>query len=166
MRFLMMQVAMNKEFFIVIIIVVMGALIGVLYIYYEPINKYDKTVADFFGRDILKELKHKSNKEEIEISNQILNYAKEVSEGQVVDDSKLYKFYSPYSYNGCKRVELNVEMITCKISGDEGHLWVKTHYKRYDKNDEVFSFGSVPLSLWYIKKVNQKWVVENIKEPV
>ena len=169
MIYLEAENAMNKKSIVIILIFIFIILLILICVSSrnEISNQiYDETDLEYFGRDLLKELEYKASGEEIEIANQILSYAREIAGGNITDDSKVFKHYSPYSYTDCKSVDLQVEMITCKINGEEGHLWVKTSYDKYDEKGDIISYGSVPISLWIIKKENNEWVVIDIKEPI
>ena len=84
--------------------------------------------------------------------------------GNVKDDSVVYKHYSSCTMVDCKTSKLSIEMLTCIISEDEGHLWVGYSHKRYDSEGDLLSSSSVPRSLWYIKKEDDMWKVTAIRE--
>ena len=59
--------------------------------------------------------------------------------------------------------EVSFEFITCKISGNEGHVWVASTVLRHDKNGKTTSGGGRDmLTLWYIEKVEDDWCVVKV----
>ena len=141
-------------------------LIVSVHIYYkEPYRRYPEYEVDFFGNELLKELDYKPTQEELEIAEEIVQYSKDIADAKIVNEENIiYQYYSPYSYGGCVKVDLNIEILTCKVDGKEGALWVSVGYKRYDKNDECISYGSVEHSRWHIKQINGSWMVDSMKE--
>ena len=56
------------------------------------------------------------------------------------------------------------EFITCKITGDEGHVWVVTTLEsRYRDSGEIASGGWDILSLWHIEEADDNWQVTEVK---
>lgn len=59
--------------------------------------------------------------------------------------------------------EADFELITCKISGREGHVWVGTTIQRFDENGQNAGGGGRDmLSLWYIEYQENGWYVVKI----
>ena len=56
------------------------------------------------------------------------------------------------------------QFITCKITGDEGIVWVAYTRSVYDENGEKITVGANILSLWRIEKHENEWQVIRIEE--
>lgn len=64
----------------------------------------------------------------------------------------------------CRTSKLSIEMLTCIINGEEGHLWVGYSHNMYDSEGNLLSSSVVSKSLWYINKENETWKVTSIRE--
>lgn len=85
--------------------------------------------------------------------------------GDVGALDKYYYFNIPYYFDSLDTMtyDATFEFITCKITGDEGHVWmVTTLESRYRDSGKIASGGWGILSLWDIEKTGDYWQVTKV----
>lgn len=126
----------------------------------------------FYGKELYAEIDHECSGHELEIGNDIVKKGLEVLcytgmeqdvQTAIGDAGALSKYFY---FNREKTVlqEGNFQFITCKVSGNEGHVWVVCTYKGYDENGNQVNSSSNILALWYIEKQGDKWHVVQTRE--
>ena len=127
---------------------------------------------DFFGKDLYAEVDHECSDYEFEVGNGIVNKGVEVFEytgmeqdsiAEMGDVGALDRYYY-FDVKNAASQEGTFRFITCKISGNEGHVWVVYTCKRYDENGSLINSSSNILSLWYIEDQGDGWYVVRIQE--
>lgn len=127
---------------------------------------------EFYGKELYSEIDHKCSDHESEVGNVIVNKGLEVlqytgtesdAETEMGDVGALSRYYRFQTSNTVSQ-EGTFQFITCKLSGDEGHVWVACTCKGYDENgNQVAGFSDV-LSLWYIENREGEWYVVRVQE--
>ena len=60
--------------------------------------------------------------------------------------------------------KLSLQFLTCRITGDEGRVWVVETRVIYNENGEKINVDSNILTLWYMEKQENEWQVVRIVE--
>lgn len=124
---------------------------------------------EYFGISYLT-IMHKSLDKETEIGESVLETAQKVFTyvGDEKDADKnvgeLYRYYAfvkaPLEV---KSSEAKLELITTKITGNRGEMWVEYSRMAAYANEEG-GYGGEALCLWKLKKTDGKWIVTGVKE--
>lgn len=126
----------------------------------------------FYGKELYSEIDHKCSDHESEVGNVIVNKGLEVlqytgtesdAETEMGDVGALSRYYRFQTYNTVSQEGI-FQFITCKLSGDEGHVWVACTCKGYDENGNQVAGFSDALSLWYIENREGEWCVVRVRE--
>lgn len=127
---------------------------------------------DFYGKELYSEINCNCSAYETEVGIEIVNKGlailqytgtKQDAEAEMGDVDALSEYYYFDAKNAVSQ-EGTLKFITCKLSGNEGHVWVVYTLKRYDKYGNLESSSSDILSLWYIEKQGNEWHVAEIHE--
>lgn len=134
----------------------------------ELYKKYQYPNEDYYGKDLYYEIDYECSEYESEVGKMIVNRAFEVahytgseqdSEIEVGDVGALKRYYYFHTKEAHSQ-EADFQFITCKITGNAGHVWVETTIKRYDENGNMLQGEREMLSLWYIvNQDNDEWNV-------
>lgn len=154
------------------LILALCIIFGLLYVFvikdkilYE---RYRYPNEGFFGKDLYSEITYDSTEYESEIGNRIVDRAYEVArytgteqdaETEMGDVGALDQYYY-FDSKDAKAQEADFQLITCKITENEGHVWLAISLHRYDENGEYASGGcNNILSLWRIEYRDNEWYV-------
>lgn len=169
---------MKKKIIICVICLLIFVLLTILILRYTKKNsisalyeKYQYPNEDYYGKDLYSEIDYECSEYESEVGIMIVNKAFEVahytgteqdSETEMGDVGALSKYYY-FDTKDAHTQEADFQFITCKITGNEGHVWVETTIMRYDENgNNAGGGGKEMLSLWYIKYQENEWYVEKV----
>lgn len=134
-------------------------------------EEYRNPNESYFGR-LYEEIDYKCSEEEEKIGNELVNTAAELSVYSGTEQEAENEFgyagalkqYCLYNRPTADSQEMSFRFITCRITEDEGHVWVaysrKIKYKDYER---VIQSQNI-LTLWIIKKQDDKWKVVKILE--
>lgn len=126
----------------------------------------------FYGKDLYSEIDHKCSDYESEVGNEVVNKGLEVlqytgteqnAETEIGDVGALSRYYCFNTRNTVSQEGI-LRFVTCKISGNEGHVWVVRTCKGYDENGNLVNISSDCLSLWYIESRGDEWYVVQVQE--
>lgn len=135
-------------------------------------EKYRYPNEEFYGKELYSEIDDNCSDYELEIGNEIVLKGYKVlkysgtehdSESEIGDVGAL----SRYFYFNTKNVASqrgSFQLITCKISGNYGHVWVAYTCERYDENGTLLNASDDVLTLWYIENQGDKWEVVKVLE--
>lgn len=133
-------------------------------------EKY-KFCEEFYGKDLYKEIDYKSTEKEQEIGEEIalmmkttLEYVGE-EEDAVEDVGELKRYYYFPHYAKPFSCQCNVSVITTKVEGNKGHVWLTYSVARYDSDGSLMCSAGDVLTLLYIEEENDVWKVVKIEEP-
>jgi hypothetical protein len=138
----------------------------------ELYEKYQYPNEDFYGKDLYSEIDYECSDSESEVGNMIVDKAFEVanytgteqdSETEMGDVGALSRYFYFDTKNAVSQ-EGTFRLITCSISGDEGHVWVVYTCEKYDENETLINASYDILSLWYIENQGNEWYVVRIQE--
>ena len=143
-----------------------------IYKKYKLYEEYRYPHEEFYGKELYSEIGYKCSDYESEIGHLILDKAIEVAEytgteqdaEQELGDVGPLSTYYYYVHKKTVTQKVTFQFITCKITGNEGHLWVVYTHVRYDENGERVNSSLNILSLWYIEKKENEWHVTEIHE--
>ena len=154
-----------------LIIALLAVAIIICWKKHELYEKYRYPNEEFYGKELYYEILYGCSEYESKIGKEILDTAiqvaeytgtKEDAENEIGDVGALSKYF----YFDAKRAvaqEASFRFITCKITGNEGHVWVETTILRFDENGKNAGEGGRDmLSLWYIEKQGKEWNVVEI----
>ncbi len=139
------------------------------YILYE---KYRYPNEEFYGKELYSEIGYHCSDYEKDVGNTLLDKAIMVSEyrgsekdaeSELGEVGALSRYYY-YNTKGTSEQKAELQFITCKISGESGHIWLNSTVLNYDENGKCFSGGRDMLTLWYIEKNGEEWFVEQVIE--
>lgn len=123
----------------------------------------------YFGISYLT-IMHKSSEKETEIGEAVLETAQKVFTyaGDEKDaDKNVGELYGYYAFVKAplevKSSEAKLELITTKITGNRGEMWVEYSRMAAYANGEG-GYGGEALCLWKLKKTDGKWIVTEVKE--
>lgn len=173
---------MKKKIIICVICLLGLVLVTILILRYNGKNnvsalyeKYQYPNEEYYGKDLYSEIDYECSEYESEVGEMIVKKAFEVahytgteqdSETEMGDVGALRRYYY-FDTKDAHSQEADFQFITCKINGNEGHVWVETSITRYDKNGKSAGGGGYEmLSLWYIEYQENGWyVVEVLDTP-
>lgn len=118
---------------------------------YELYDKYHYPNEEFYGKELYSEITYDCSEYEAEIGKDMLDMAMKSDE------------YTGTSGNAVSQ-NVTLQLITCKISGNEGHVWVVYTRKGYDENGALVNVSSNILSLWYIERQGSEWSITQVRE--
>lgn len=161
-----------------IICVLIFVLLAILILKYKENNKisalyekYQYPNEDYYGKDLYSEIDYECSEYESEVGKMIVDKAYEVAhytgteqraETEMGDVGALDRYYY-FDTKDAQIQEASFQFITCKITGNEGHVWVETTIIRYDKDGEnAGGGGREMLSLWNIKYQENEWHVMEV----
>lgn len=114
-------------------------------------KEYQYPNEDFFGKELYSEIDYKCTEEESRVGSLIINKAVSVSD------------YSGKEEDAASQ-EVPLEFITCKITGNTGHIWVVTKQTYYDSDGKMLGGSGSVLTLWSIENKEGEWCVVQVKE--
>jgi hypothetical protein len=169
---------MKKKLIISVICLLFFALAVIVILRYKGKNhmselyeKYQYPNEDFYGKDLYSEIDYECSDSETEVGNMIVDKAFEVanytgteqdSETEMGDVGALSRYYY-FDTKDAHTQEADFQFITCKITGNEGHIWVGATILRYDENGKNAGGGGRDmLSLWYIEYQENEWYVVKV----
>ena len=88
---------------------------------------------------------------------------KETAEKEMGDVGALSEYYY-FDMKGAVTQEATFQFITCKITGDEGHVWVVTARRGYDPEGKINGSRGEGLAIWYIENQEGNWYVTRVRE--
>lgn len=124
----------------------------------SDIYKKYRVYKEFYGEDLYKEIDYESTEEEQEIGEEIVSKFEQVLQytgtEEMADESvgELKRFYWFPFYIQPSSCKSSVSLITTKIQGDEGHVWVSYFVCRYDEDDTLINGTGDGITLLYIEK--------------
>lgn len=147
---------------------------------HELYEEYRYPNEEFFGKELYSEILYGCSEYESKIGNEILDKAiqvadykgtEEKAEKEIGDVGALRRYYyfvfynwkDPSQYKVISQ-EMNFKFITCKVTGDGGHVWVVYTRIMRDENGKVTGGSANILCLWYIEKQEDEWRVVEIWE--
>ena len=142
---------------------------------YKLYEKYRYPNEEFYGKELYSEILYECSVYETKIGNDLLERAvkvaeytgtKEQAETETGDVGALSKYFY-FDTKDAIVQEADFQFITCKITGNEGHIWVGATIHRFDENGENAGGGGKDmLSLWYIEYQESEWhVVKVLSSP-
>lgn len=138
----------------------------------ELYEEYQYPNEKFYGKELYSEIDHECSDHESEIGNEIVNKGLQVlqytgteqdAETEMGDVGALSRYYYFQTRDAVSQ-KGNFQFITCKISGNEGHVWVVCTCKGYDENGDQVTVSSDILSLWHIENRGDEWYVAQVQE--
>lgn len=164
----------NKKLILIPGLLIFVLLVVVIIIFWKKHELYEKyriPNEEVYGKELYSEILYACSEYESKIGKGVLDKAvqvaeykgtKEGAENEIGDVGALSRYY----YFDTKRAvaqETSFQFITCKITGNEGHVWVGTTILRFDENGEnAGGGGSDMLSLWYIENRDGEWHVVKV----
>lgn len=157
-------------FFILLIVIVLGCWKKTRAC--KMYEEYQYPNEDFFGKEIYSEINYRCSAYEAKIGNELVNKGlaimqytgtKQDAEAEMGDADALGEYYYFNAKNAVSQ-EGTLKFITCKLSGNKGHVWVVYTLKRYNERGSLESSSSDILSLWCIENQGSEWHVAEIRE--
>lgn len=133
---------------------------------FEKYNGYER----YFGPTLFSTLAYVASDNEIDTVAPILASAEDVFchmgnlETANQDVGELVRYYQNNNA-GIASVQLDLRLVTVKISGSQGYMWVIYTIKRFDDHGVMRNGSADVLSYWEIKNNDGRWQVTAIVEP-
>ncbi|MCM1024494.1 MAG: hypothetical protein NC395_10615 [Prevotella sp.] len=122
----------------------------------------------FFGEETYAELQIVPDFEDRTAVQPVLDFADEAF--SYLGDGDKYELFGKlgeYCYNDRKGVVSEnhvIDLLTVKLDGGKGYLWVRYYHEGYDETGERATGAWEIKSRWELEKINGEWVVANILE--
>lgn len=165
-----------KKIATLVIVIILLVVISIFFLVVKNQKKgeiYEKyeIYKEFYGKKLYVEIDYKSTQYEKKVGTEIAERMENVLE-YVGDESNantdvgaLQRYYWFPFHKKPSSCKCEVNLLTTKLDGDTGHVWVSYWVTRLDENDEVINFTGDGPALLYIKKEGSSWIVADIDEP-
>ena len=139
----------------------------------ELYTKYQYPNEDYYGKELYSEIDYQCSDYEAEIGETLVERAIDIAsytgdETQSVNEMGEVGAFSHYYLSSYRKdavsQKLSLQFITCRITGDEGRVWVVETRVIYNENGEKINVDSNILTLWYMEKQENEWQVVRIVE--
>ncbi len=133
----------------------------------DSFNEHKKFKYGFFP--YYSTIDHRASEKDKQIAEEFLPIAKEAFSFCENEEAPEYfgelKYFVKNNFErGIVRVEVDLRLITADFSFSKGYMWVEYDEHRYDSENEIVSASSNILTYWKLKKIDDKWVVTDVKE--
>ena len=138
----------------------------------ELYYRYQYPNEEFYGEELYSEIEYNCTEYELDVGNIVLDKANDVAEYtgtykdaemELGDVGALRRYYYFESKDAVEQYA-DFQLITCKIIGNEGHVWVSSTIIRYDKDGKNAGGGGRDmLSLWNIELRDDEWYVTQVR---
>lgn len=155
-------------------VLIAGALVIAAVVFGSKIvlyQKYRYPSEEFYGKKLYSEVVYHCSYKEKAIGKALVGQAVKISQYEGTEQEAeneigyVGALEEYYLFQDKKAIaqEMTFQLITCKINGDDGHVWV-VYTSAVHRNDGTTGYSTDILTLWDIENQGGRWVVTRIIE--